>query len=236
MDVQQHGDALFVGPPLESGPLPTLIYFSLSAHDSLTLDPFNQPVVHLSDRQARIFSYTIPGHEDGKDPKAAIAFWASEFASRRDPLTPFFDRVATSIEEIQASTSSLLIAGLSRGAFVAAHIAHRISCDGLLGFAPLTTLETTRECEGLDLSHFNLDCLDLTRQPIRLYIGNRDRRVGTEHAFTLITSLAERSHEHSPPFELFITPSIGYQGHGTSPEIFREGAEWAWRHLEEAKS
>ena len=36
-----------VGPPLELGPLPTFFYFALSGEESLTLNPYNQPVSFL---------------------------------------------------------------------------------------------------------------------------------------------------------------------------------------------
>ena len=55
--------AFFVGPPLEEGPFPTLIYFALSAEDSLQCDPFNQPVQFLEGLPLRIFSITLPGAE-----------------------------------------------------------------------------------------------------------------------------------------------------------------------------
>ena len=55
--------AFFVGPSLEKGPLPTLIYFALSAEDSLQCDPFNRPVQFLEGLPLRIFSITLPGHE-----------------------------------------------------------------------------------------------------------------------------------------------------------------------------
>ena len=38
-------EVYFTGPPIEEGPRPALFYFALSGHQSLTLDPFNQPGV-----------------------------------------------------------------------------------------------------------------------------------------------------------------------------------------------
>ena len=221
MDLKKQGELTYIGPPLEEGPLPTLIYFSLSAHESLTLDPFNQPIAYLANESMRLVSLTIPGHEEGRDKTKAIAYWAEELSAGRDPLTPFFDTTAKAIESLLPSCSSIALAGLSRGAFIACHIATRLPIETILGFAPLTRLSFAKE--------FDLEHLDLTEKTIRFYIGNRDLRVGTDNAFSLITSLANRAYDkriRTSPFELIITPSIGFQGHGTSKEIFHAGAEW----------
>ena len=74
----------------------------------------------------------------------------------------------------------------------------------------------------------------LYNRTIRFYIGNRDKRVGTAHTFSLTEKLAEKAYHNrirSAPIELIIGPSIGYQGHGTSQAIFQEGATWIKNHL-----
>ena len=38
----------YLGPSINLGPLPAVFYFALSATDSLSLDPFDQPAVYLS--------------------------------------------------------------------------------------------------------------------------------------------------------------------------------------------
>ena len=86
-----------------------------------------------------------------------------------------------------------------------------------------------------------LDRWDLTHlaekicnRNVRCYIGNRDMRVGTGACFEFISTLSDTAFEQkisSSPIELIIGPSIGHKGHGTSPEVFRQGAAWMEKKL-----
>ena len=106
----------------------------------------------------------------------------------------------------------------------------------ILGFAPLTRLTHNKEfvgeeAESLALVHLHSKLFD---RKIRFFIGNHDTRVGTHNAFEFIEALAQEAHRsriRSSPIELIVGPSIGYQGHGTSPEIFKAGAEWIKQEL-----
>lgn len=232
-------ELFFSGPSLEEGPLPALIYLSLSGPDSLCLDPFNQPVDFLAQNfQMRIFSLTIPAHEPPLDPHNAIAVWAEEFSRGNDVITPFIHKVAKAAEILvkKAIATSIGIAGLSRGGFLAAHAAaHSSHLKTILGFAPLTRLGLTKEFSPLSddprIKAFDLANLyeKLLHKSIRFYIGNRDVRVSTSSCFAFVQGLSEASFQHkirSPHVELFITPSIGFQGHGTAKPIFEQGASW----------
>ena len=46
----------YIGPLLHLGAMPAVVYFALSEESSLTLDPFNQPAIHLSNFPMRILS------------------------------------------------------------------------------------------------------------------------------------------------------------------------------------
>lgn len=236
------------GPPLAEGPLPALFYFALSAKDSLCLDPYNQPVAYLSSRQLRVFSVTLPFHEPPRQPQDALAHWAQAFLQGHDILAPFIHSVVRVIEKIAhlGYASKIAVAGLSRGALIATHIAaHSTLVQYILGFAPLTRLGKAREFQ--EFSHHSLiDAYDihhrlaqLIGKPLRFYIGNRDERVGTAACFSVIEQLAEASYQskiRSPQVELVIFPSIGHQGHGTPKEIFEQGAEWISQKIEAANA
>ncbi|WP_194848131.1 hypothetical protein [Candidatus Neptunochlamydia vexilliferae] len=206
----------FTGPPLEEGPLSTLFYFALSAEASLKQDPFNQPVQFLEGTPMRIFSVTLPAHENGRPPEEAIDAWKKE-----DLITPFIQELAGLVEELKPSMTTCFAAGLSRGVFIACHLAALCPIiSHVLGFAPMTRLE------GLDLETLVPKIYD---RKIRFYMGNRDLRTGTEHTFSLVQKLAEEAYHYrirSSPIEMIIGPSIGYQGHGTSPEVFKAGINW----------
>lgn len=233
-------DIRFIGPPLEEGPLPTLFYLALSAQDSLTLDPFNQPVAYLAHLPLRIFSITLPGHEENLPPTGALANWAQKITEGTDCINEFIRKVQFSLTSLESKNiflkDKLGIAGLSRGAFVAAHLAAKFPpFRYLLGFAPLTTLSCVKEFSqfadhplvtALDLKHLSPQLFD---RHIRFYIGNLDTRVNTRFCFDLIELLSQTAQNHklrSPRIELMITPSIGHQGHGTSTPIFHQGAQW----------
>jgi len=226
-----------VGPPLENGPLPSIFYFALSASDSLTKDPFNQPIQFLSDRPIRFFSLDLPAHEGDQSPFDALNSWAQDISNGIDVLTPFFEKVLEAIQygidQTLIHPEKLGIAGLSRGGFLASHLAAREPrIKAILQFAPLTNLKKSKDLHSVAhhplveaLNLFPLAC-NLSNRNIRFYIGNKDTRVDTRSCFEFAMHLVDNSTLRSPQIELIITPSIGQAGHGTSPDTFKQGAEW----------
>ncbi len=216
----------FVGPPFEEGALPALFYFALSAEDSLGKDPFNQPVKLLGGLPIRIFSMTLPAHENGLCPENAIKVWEERMKSGDPVIPPFIEEVKEAIGHLKPHIKQgrLAVAGLSRGAYIACHVAAVCpEVSHILGFAPLTRF---RAAKNLDLENL---IPTLYNRNIRFYIGNRDTRVGTENAFSFIYKLADEAHKNrlrTAPIEMIIGPSIGRHGHGTSPEVFQNGTDW----------
>ncbi|MES2200085.1 MAG: alpha/beta hydrolase, partial [Chlamydiota bacterium] len=101
--------------------------------------------------------------------------------------------------------------------------------------APLTQISAGKDFEFLSLcpilETLNLHHLteSLCSKTQRIYIGNRDVRVGTDACYKWARSLVEAAYENrirSPHIELIIGPSIGHLGHGTTKENFEEGAKW----------
>ncbi len=237
LNVRQGISLYHVGPALDHGPLPTIFYFALSGPDSLTKDPYNQPIQFLAGRWIRFFSLTLPAHENNLDPTKALGVWAEEMEKGIDPFEPFFDQALAAVEfgirQKLIDPTKLGLAGLSRGGLIASHLAARESrFKAVLQFAPVTTLSKAREFADLKDHPLvrSLDVAPLAEQladkPIRFYIGNKDTRVGTRSCFEFAMKLVEQSKHRSPPVELILSPSIGLQGHGTPPEIFKQGAEW----------
>ncbi len=233
-------EVAYLGPPLNAGPLPALFYLALSDEDSLCLDPFNQPAAYLASLPMRIFSMTIPGHENKLPPTNALNVWASEIILGNNVIHAFVEKIKLAVKTLLSREvlieDRLAIAGLSRGAFIAAHAAAAIAqFQWILGFAPLTQLDSIKEfqtlanhpiVESLSLEHLTLKLAD---RSTRFYIGNLDTRVGTGNCFDFIEKLAKTASENnirSPRVELMIGPSIGRDGHGTSKEIFHAGAQW----------
>ncbi|HSW72934.1 MAG TPA: prolyl oligopeptidase family serine peptidase [Chlamydiales bacterium] len=228
------------GPSFAHGPLPSVFYFALSGEDSLDTDPYNQFVQFLADYQIRVFSLTLPGHEEGIPPSQALDLWARDIREGKDPFSPFFDKVEESFRYLVSQNiieeDKVAVAGLSRGGFMAAHLAARIPAfKHILCFAPLLELNRVKEFHSLKdhplVANYHLDTVadKLCAHNIRIYIGNRDIRVGTKASFELVEKLVDLAFEkkiRTAPIELILTPSIGHQGHGTPPETFKAGADW----------
>lgn len=237
-------EVFFSGPSLEEGPLPALIYLSISGEDSLNLDPFNQPVLFLlQNHKMRVFSLTLPAHEPPIRPADSLSLWAEDFAKGYDPLTPFILKVAkvADLLKLEKIASKVGIAGLSRGGFLAIHAAaHSEVLHDVLAFAPITSLRYTKEFaplrNNLLIDHLSLDLLNprLIHKAIRCYIGNRDERVSTSSCFSFMANLVEEAFNNkirSPQVELMISPSVGYLGHGTPKHIFEDGAAWIGKKI-----
>lgn len=234
----------YLGPKLSEGLLPAIFYFALSAHDTLLLDPYNQPISAIDLTKCRVFSCDLPHHEPPKSPYHAIGEWISEMQQGKKPLELFFDNVFFSINDLiekkLVDPKQLGFMGLSRGAFVALHIASKFSENvSIVGFSPLLHLTEVKEAKE---SSFNLDHLDATfikeklfQHTIRLYIGNHDTRVGSKNCANFILDLADKAFLagiKTPKIELKIFPSIGYMGHGTPKEIFEEGATYLVKSIQ----
>lgn len=228
------------GAPLDVGPLPGFFYFAFSAEESLCQDPYNQPVAALANARLRCYSLTLPSHGTGFQNRDAMRLWAEDVQIGAPALLEFYDLVEEAIRFLVAAgwldPNRIAFGGLSRGGFVATHLAARLgNSAGVVGYAPLTRISFLHELEGiggaLDLHEIASQLVDT---PIRYYIGNRDLRVSTEECFDLVRRVAEAAYAggiRSPKVELIVTPSIGYQGHGTPPESFYGGAQWILAQL-----
>jgi pimeloyl-ACP methyl ester carboxylesterase len=238
----------YVGPDLDAGALPALFYFALSGDESLGLDPFNQPVAFLSKFPMRIFSLSLPFHGPGLSPHDALSYWAKEISQGHDLISAFVDGVKRAFDKLRLMGALLpdrvAVAGLSRGAFMACHVAAKIpEIKTILGFAPLTELIYAKEFQALQdhalARNLGLHALvnTLSLRTVRCYIGNLDTRVSTLLSFQFIEALAKAAQQagvRSPPIELIIGPSIGQMGHGTSQEVFEKGARWVVEKLQVA--
>lgn len=228
----EHLGVSWIGRPAEEGPLPAFFYFALSGDESLTQEPYCQPIQFLSDYPIRCFSLTLPFHGEDLNPNQAIIKWANAYAQGDDPLTPFIEQCRHAVDELLKlnliDPNHLYVGGLSRGGYAALHLAAKDPrFKAVLGYAPLTSFTALEEfqskMETENLIHSLIHC------SVKFYIGNRDERVGTGRAYQFIHALTEAKHyagERSPKAEIVITPSIGHKGHGTSHASFIEGAKW----------
>ena len=235
----------YVGPDIEEGPLPSVLYLALSAEESLLKDPFNQPVLALQKFPIRVFSVDIPFHGKNFDSKKALAHWAQAFAQGDDVVSHFLLRLEETLSHLfslkAVQHNNLAVMGLSRGGFLVNHLAARMQeITKIVTYSPLTQISAGKDFEFLSLcpilENLNLHHLaeHLCTKKQRIYIGNRDTRVGTDACYRWVRTLAEAAYEkniRSPSIELTIRPSLGHQGHGTSKESFEEGAAWLIKQI-----
>jgi hypothetical protein len=245
LSISTNQELFHTGPSLDAGAMPALFYFSLSGPDSLCLPPYNQIVQFLAGRPIRVFSLNLPAHENGLDPEKALKVWAEEFSQGQDPIMRFLDEAEIAIEYVLRQrlvlADRIAVAGLSRGGFFAALLASRLDpIRTVLGFAPLTRLKVPKEFQEIrhlplvEKYDLGLYAASLCKKRIRFYIGNRDIRVSTRDCFECIEEITEKAFEQNirpAAIELIISPSCGQMGHGTPPEIFRQGADWIFENV-----
>ena len=145
------------------------------------------------------------------------------------------------IEEKLAIPSKFALMGLSRGAFIALRVAAKCpKINWLLAFSPLIDLSDIDEFNSLKdtalLQSLHSDNIidSLIDKEIRFYIGNNDTRVGTKNSYSFIEKIALQSflkRRKNARAELIIYPSIGYKGHGTDKNTFKEGCLWLKQKL-----
>lgn len=229
----------FQGPDLQMGATPAVFFFALSAQMTLFEDPFNQPVLRLNQAGIRVFSWDLPFHGAGQDPHKAMHYWAHEFIRNPSFIFDFLDLCQNNIDYLikqqLIDPQCMGVAGLSRGGFVATHLAARDArIKTLLGFAPLTKPRPPEELKSFTETSFDKLALttlvdQLIHKHLRFYIGNHDTRVDTDFCYSFIHTLTETAFNkgvRSPAVELIIYPSIGHHGHGTPLHIFHDGADW----------
>lgn len=238
-------EILCLGPSLEAssrGIVPTVFYFSLSAKDSLLVDPYNQPATELlKEKNIRVISITLPLHGE-THPEEAIKQWAQEIEQGKDLLTPFIEKTVAFLNDLKLKgiihEDHVSLMGLSRGGWIACQIGAKTKVKAIVGFAPLTRFSKSTHFAPIKhhSQHFDLDHIShqLVGTPLYFWISNRDTRVGTRDCFEFIENLVEKSWDQgirSPQVHLQIVPPIGAQGHGTSKESFIAGAQWAQKQI-----
>jgi len=222
------GEVAFLGPTEDVGPLPALIYFTMSHRDSLLQSPYNQVLIPLLGAPVRLFSWDLPYHPPGVDPNGGIHAWAEASARGEDFMTPFIEQSLSHLEDLRKKdlllANSTIVSGLSRGAYAAFSLAAAtLSVAGVVGFAPLVDFHGK---ELLPLAP------QLASKWIRSYVSFHDQRIHTEKVVTFFQALTDKAHRiPNPDIELKLYPSIGYQGHGTPESIFIEGGQAILKRL-----
>lgn len=234
-----------IGPPLDRQELPAVFYFALSAKESLFVSPFNQPIQFLSAYPIRIFSINLPYHNAPYCPKNSLHTWSEEIGQNNDIISSFVEKIKKAVNYLISNKlvipEKIATIGLSRGGFIALQTAAKIDeIKFILGFAPLIDLASIIEFKNLSQNKILLSLQSdhlipsLLDKHIRLYVGNKDTRVGTQNCCSFIQKIVQtafRKKIKKTDAEVIISPSIGIEGHGTSKETFEEGCKWLIKGL-----
>lgn len=162
----------YAGPELDverPDGLPAVVYFGLSAQQSLELEPYNQFVRFVlaggdfgravradveSDGKAgvRVFSVDLPFHGSMEENEVALMRWAERYEEGADVVSWFVRKVGEGVEKLveEGHVGAVYAAGLSRGGLLAAHLGLRCEMvEAVLGFSPVTNLGDVREFKGV---------------------------------------------------------------------------------------
>ena len=226
-ELQVHNTPIYyIGPELGI-PCHNVLYFSLSGPDSLTRAPYCHPAQFLAQQGVRVFSLTLPQHEDDARPQHIAQLWSEHSGELQwfiEQLAPICETLQ---EEIQVPIRAFV--GLSRGALIACHLAARLKRPTyVVGFSPLLRLN---EDHPLNVHHL---LSQLCHTHVRCYIGHKDTMVGTDTALSFIHQLIDIQQEArtQATAQLVISPSVGRGGHGTLDPQFLEGITWLKRQLD----
>lgn len=229
-----------------SNPDLSLFYFTLEAKDSLLTNPFNQLVEFSSHKLINYYSVTLPFHGQGIPNLKTVDKWREECTKGSDFLIQFLSQCHEIILELERkgklSREKTLLAGLSRGAFIAANLASQDSnFPGVMAFAPMTRMFSSEEKKSLENQGLFQDFWELPhlvpklfRKKIFISIGNHDQKVSTQSCLNFYNALVETAiHNKLRPIALTLQvyPAVGHKGHGTPPEIFQLGADWINRNF-----
>ncbi|MCH9617489.1 MAG: hypothetical protein SP1CHLAM9_08030 [Chlamydiia bacterium] len=208
--------------PKDRAIIHTVFFFSLSAEDSLTFPPFCRPVDTLIENGIRVISVTLPGHEKGARPYGIQEIWLRE----KQTLKTFLQDLKEGIKELtQHFAPPYGAMGISRGAFIALLMAAELKeITTITCFAPLLYLKGEKDLSALEKKSA------LCTKKIHFFVGDKDTLIGTDTVITLHQDLQKMSQKNDV-HQIKISPAIGRHGHGTSDEIFKEGALWLANHL-----
>jgi dienelactone hydrolase len=207
VNIMQTPSGIRFGLQGEKGPAPapTLFVFATTIEPALTSLTYNKVGGILAKHGYLCVSLDLPYHPGGELDGWAEATkmgerWLPEFVSKVSQILDYL------IQEGYTDPQKVAVAGSSRGAFVAMHIAaadQRVKCA--IGFVPVTDLTQLTEFAGLKDSEYakSLSLMNvagkLAGRPIWVAIGSNDERVNTDKAIEFTRKVVAASIARKPP-------------------------------------
>lgn len=233
---------------LPAAPSPTLFILASTIDGTLGDAYFRQAGTALGDHGYLCVSVDLPRHgkqhRDGEP--GGLTGWRHRCQQGIDFVAETNKRLCQVLDHLIAGghtdAAKVAACGTSRGGFLALQFAAhdpRVKCAA--AYAPVTELTALREFRG-----FEEDALvrslalheqaeNLAGRAVWIIIGDRDERVGTDHAITLARRITKAAlgQGHNSRVDLHVLAES--RGHTTPAGAAAQSAEWIRRQLEDSK-
>ena len=226
-------------------PSPTLFMLASTIDATLGEPYFRQCGNELGELGYLVVSIDLPCHGDqliSGEPEG-ISGWSYRVANNEDFVADSNARLSKVLDHLIATgltdPDKIAAGGTSRGGFLAIHFAahdSRVRC--VAGFAPVTELAALHEFHDKP-DHPLVRKLSLMNQveklagrPVWIVIGDRDERVGTQHAIELCSRLSSVAKIQNIASNVELHVLSEPRGHTTpegSPQI---AAKWIQHQLD----
>jgi dienelactone hydrolase len=237
-----------VWPDVPKQPAPTLFVFASTIENTLGHVYYRQAGNALADRGYLCVSVDLPCH--GQELRAGepdgLAGWRYRCERDDDPMADLATRARAVLDHLIAAgmtdPARIAACGTSRGGYSALQFTAaepRVKC--VAAFAPVTDLTALREFAGAE-QHPLVQRLsvehradDLAGRAVWLVIGDRDERVGTDHAIRFARQVTAEALRQKRPALVDLHVVSEPRGHSTPAGAAEQAAEWIDRQLKSDK-
>ena len=231
------------GKPTDE-PAPTIFILAGTIKDTLEQPYYRQCGNELAKLGYVVVSADLPCHGDQmrEGEPAGLSGWSHRIRNGEDIVTESNTRLSSVLDDLISTgvtdPERVAAAGTSRGGFLAIHFAaHDRRVRAAAGFAPVTDLAALREFRTSGKHPF-VQKLSLKNQaeklagrPVWLVIGDRDERVGTQHAIDLASRLSDVANARDIASNVELHVLSEPHGHTTPAGSASLAAAWVHRQL-----
>ena len=229
-----------------AAPAPTLIILASTIGGTLGDACFRQAGTALAAQGYLCVSLDLPCHGQQRrtDEPPELPGWRQRCERGDDFVAETNLRLTQVLDHLIAAghtdAAKVAVCGTSRGGFLALHFAShdpRVKC--VAAYAPVIDLAALREFRGAETNALvrSLALLQqaekLAGRAVWLIIGDRDERVGTDHAITFARRITERSLARGLPSRVDLHVVAEPRGHITPAGAAEQSAIWIRARLEQ---
>jgi len=225
-------------------PAPTLILLSGHLSDSFTKMNFLRAgAVLVPEHGYLCVSIDLPNHgKNARKGYSNLTGWGKRAAAGDDFVAEFNERMKKVIDHLIAQgvtdPDRIVATGTSRGGFLAIrYLAFDSRVKAAVAYAPVTDLRRLKEFDvakdnpAVDDMSLEAFVPQLVGKPILIFIGDRDDRVGTDAAFSLLQKLSAAAVKADVPTNVELRILSEPRGHSL-PDVALPAARWIYRVLE----